>query len=180
MHAEVVVRPSRHLVGLGLWTLAGKRRALLARTSAVLVLLLGVGLPAVVTWLAFARRGAGTQFIYDNFILNAHWQWHSGRHLLKVVTTSGPILLLCLVGARFALARRSRVEKLLSGDVVFLCTLAGLIAGLAVVPAAYEQYTFRSGHRLPVRGTGPVVLLDCAGTAKPGPVGGWSTRRSSC
>jgi len=128
------------LVGLGLWTLAGKRRAWLARTSAVLVLLIGVGLPGLVTWLAFARLGAGRQFIYDNFILNAHWGWHSGRHLAKVVTNSAPILLLCLLGARFALARRSRVEKLLSGDVVFLCTLAGLIAGLAVVPAAYEQY----------------------------------------
>ena len=128
------------LVGLGLWTLAGDRRGRLTRISAVLVLLSGVGLPGLVTWIAFARHGAGTQFIYDNFILNAHWKWHSGRHLLKVVTSSGPILLLCLVGARFALSRPTRVEKLMSGDVLCLCTLAGLVAGLLVVPAAYEQY----------------------------------------
>ena len=49
-------------------------------------------------------------------------------------------MLLCLLGARSALARHSRVEKLLWGDVLFLCILAGLVAGLLVVPAAYEQY----------------------------------------
>ena len=129
------------LVGLGLWTLAGKRRAFLARMFAVLVLLVGVGLPGVVTWLAFARRGAGTQFIYNNFILNAHWQWHSGRHLLKVVTNSAPILLLCL-GRRplRAGAPQPRREAPVTATWCSCARSAGLIAGLVVVPAAYEQY----------------------------------------
>ncbi len=34
----------------------------------------GLVLPLVLTWAAFAFRGAGFAFIYNNFLLNAHWQ----------------------------------------------------------------------------------------------------------
>jgi len=131
------------VVGLGLWTLAGGRRGgrriLIARTSAVLVMLLGAVLPALITWIGFALRGSGSQFIYNNFVVNAHWRLRSGRHLLGVVR-SVPILLLCLVGVWSALFPRDRGKPRDSGDVLLLCTLGGLVAGTLVVPAAYEQY----------------------------------------
>ena len=128
------------LAGLGLWTLAESRRLLHRRIFAVLVLLLGVTLPGFVTWLAFARRGGGGLFIYDNFILNAHWQWRSSRNLQLVLKNSAPILCLCLVGASLALRRSARAARTYFSDATFLCALAGLVAGLLVVPAAYEQY----------------------------------------
>ena len=132
------------LVGLGLWVLAGARRdgrrTLASRTSAVLVLLLGIALPAVVTWIGFALRGAGGQFIYNNFVLNARWGWRSGRHLSIILRTSWPILLLGLLGAWAVLFRHDRADERDDGDVLLLCTLGGLVAGLLVVPAAYEQY----------------------------------------
>jgi 4-amino-4-deoxy-L-arabinose transferase-like glycosyltransferase len=128
------------LVGLGLWTLAGGRRGLASRGAAILILLLGVTAPAMVTWIGFALHGSGGQFIYNNFVLNAHWRLRSGRHLLVVLTTSGPILLLCLVGAWSPLFRRGPAEPRDDGDLLLLCTLGGLVAGIAVVPAAYEQY----------------------------------------
>lgn len=131
-------------VGLGLWALAGGRRGgrrdLASRTSAVLVVLLGVAVPVLVTWLGFALRGGGGAFIYNNFVLNAHWRLRSDRHLLIVLETSGPILLLCLLGIWSALFRRGRAAPRDDGDVLLLCTLGGLVAGVLIVPAAYQQY----------------------------------------
>lgn len=130
-------------LGLGLWALVGVRRGdcrpSRARTGAVLVVALGVAAPTLVTWLGFALRGGGHPFIYDNFLLNAHWKWRTGRHLLVILRASWPILLLGLLGAWSALAPTAR-ERRDDGDVLLLCTLAGLMAGVAVVPAAYEQY----------------------------------------
>ena len=131
-------------LGLGLWVLSGvrsgDRRRLISRTAAVLVVALGVGAPTVVTWLGFALHGGGGQFIYDNFLLNAHWKWRTGRHLLIILRTSWPILVLGLVGAWSALFPDGRRGKRDDGDLLLLCTLAGLVAGVVVVPAAYEQY----------------------------------------
>jgi 4-amino-4-deoxy-L-arabinose transferase-like glycosyltransferase len=128
------------LAGLGLWTLAGGRRSAARRTAAVLVVLIGVALPMLITWLAFALRGAGDPFIHDNFVLNAHWRWRSSRHLMDVLRTSWPILVLGVVGGWVALSRRDRAGPRDDGDVLLLCTLGGLAAGVLVVPAAYEQY----------------------------------------
>jgi hypothetical protein len=57
-----------------------------------------------------------------------------------VLWTSWPILVLCLVGAWSALFRRDRAEPRDDGDGLLACTLGGLVAGIFVVPAAYEQY----------------------------------------
>jgi hypothetical protein len=127
-------------VGLGLWILAAGPRSLSTRTATVLVVLLGVAAPTVVTWIGFALRGGGDQFIYDNFVINAHWRWRTGRHLLVIFRESWPILLLCILGAWTALFRRGRAGERDHGDVLLLCILVGLVAGLVVVPAAYEQY----------------------------------------
>jgi len=127
-------------VGLALWVWAGGGRALFSRTCAVLAVLVGVAAPALVTWIGFALAGGGAQFIYDNFVINARWGWRSGRHLSTVLGNSWPILLLCVFGAWATVFRRGRVGERDYGDVLLLCTLGGLIAGLLVVPAAYQQY----------------------------------------
>jgi asparagine N-glycosylation enzyme membrane subunit Stt3 len=116
--------------GLGLWALAGGRRTLRPRILAVSAVVAGITVPVGLTWAGLALAGGGTQFIADNFIINAKWRWRSSRHLLFMLETSWPILVLCLVGAR---PRRA-------GDVLLLSTLGGLIAGIFVVPAAYKQY----------------------------------------
>jgi len=126
--------------GLGLWALAGGRRTLLRRISALLMVLAGIAVPVALTWIAFAVQGAGNQFIYDNFIINSQWRLRSNRHLLVTLETSWPMLVLCVVGASVAMAHFYRARQRRYGDVLLLCTLGGLIAGIAVVPAAYKQY----------------------------------------
>jgi 4-amino-4-deoxy-L-arabinose transferase-like glycosyltransferase len=119
--------------GLGLWALAGGRRTLRRRILALSAVMAGITIPVALTWAGFALAGGGSQFIADNFIINAKWRWRSSRHLLFMLETSWPIMVLCVVGAR---PRRSH----LPWDVLLLSTLGGLIAGIFVVPAAYKQY----------------------------------------
>ena len=128
------------LSGLGLWALAGGRRALLRRTGAVLTVLVGIAVPVALTWIGFAVQGGGHQFIYDNFIINSQWRLRSNRHLLVTLETSWPMLVLCVVGASVAMADFYRARQRRYGEVLLLCTLGGLIAGIAIVPAAYKQY----------------------------------------
>jgi hypothetical protein len=128
------------LVGLGLWILRGGKQTGASRLSAALVLLLGVSVPVLVTWIGFALRGAGGQFIYDNFLLNARVRLGSNRALPLIFWTSWPILLLCLAGIWRALSGRGRTEPRDAGDVLLLFILAGLLAGVPVVRVAYEQY----------------------------------------
>jgi 4-amino-4-deoxy-L-arabinose transferase-like glycosyltransferase len=129
------------LLGLGVWILRGWRtpgRA--ARVWAVLVLLAGVAVPVLVTWIAFALRGGGGRFIYDNFLLNARVRLGSNRALPLILKTSWPILLLALVGAWAGLSGRGRTERRDDGALVLLCILGGFVAGGPIVRVAYEQY----------------------------------------
>jgi hypothetical protein len=129
------------LSGLGLWALAGGRRGLLRRISAVVVVLGGIAVPVALTWIGFAVQGGGNQFIYNNFIINSQWkQRSSSRHLLVTLETSWPMLLLCVVGASVALRGFFRAKQRQYGEILLLCTLGGLIAGIPVLPAAYKQY----------------------------------------
>ena len=128
------------LLGLGLWALADRRQALVARMRAVLMVCVGVAVPALATWIGFAIHGGGRQFIYDNFLLNARWQLGSVRGVVVTLKTSWPILVLALLGASVSLHRFFRASQRHYGDVLLLCTLGGLIAGIAVVTVAYEQY----------------------------------------
>jgi len=128
-------------VGLGLWALAGGRQRFVARSFAVLAVVAGIAIPVAVTWIAFAAQGAGDPFIRNNFITNAHWRLRSNRHLMFMLETSWPILVLCAVGAVVAVRRFfQKADPRPYGDVLLLCTLGGLLAGIAVVPAAYKQY----------------------------------------
>ncbi|HEY4393128.1 MAG TPA: glycosyltransferase family 39 protein [Polyangia bacterium] len=129
------------LVGLGIWVLRGRRtRTRASRVAAALVLLLGVAGPVLVTWMGFALRGAGVQFIYDNFLLNARVRLGSNRALPLILKTSWPILLLCLLGAWSALVARHRAERRDDGDLLLICILGGFVAGIPIVRVAYEQY----------------------------------------
>ena len=128
------------LLGLGLWALADRRQALLARMRAALIVCVGVALPALSTWIEFAVHGGGRQFIYDNFLLNARWQLGSVRGVVVTLKTSWPILGLALLGASVSMYRFVRARQRHYGDLLLLCILGGLIVGIAVVRVAYEQY----------------------------------------
>jgi hypothetical protein len=127
-------------LGLGLWALGGGRRALGARSVAVLIVGLGVAVPPVLTWIGFAVHGGGRQFIFNNFLLNARFQLRSFRGVLTALKTSWPILVLALLGASVAMDRFYRAKQRRYGDVLLLCTFGGLIAGIILVPVVYEQY----------------------------------------
>jgi len=120
-------------LGLALWVVAGGRHARTTRTLAVLAALGGVAAPILLTWIGFALRHGGGPFVYDNFLLNARWHIRSDRHLTQVLRSSWPILSLASIGV----LRRGSLDH---GRLLLLCTLGSLVAGVAVVPAAYEQY----------------------------------------
>ena len=128
------------LTGLGIWAVAGGQRRLLARSLAGLVALVGIAIPGALTSVGFALCGGGSRFIQYNFLLNAKWKMHSDEHLLVTLETSWPILLLCLLGATVSLYRFYHAEQRRFGDILLLCTLGGLVAGILVVPSAYKQY----------------------------------------
>jgi hypothetical protein len=128
------------LTGLGIWALAGGQRRLFARGVAVLVTLAGTAIPGALTWAGFAMEGAGRQFIQNNFLLNAGWKMHSDEYMTVTLKTSWPMLLAGLLGATVSLYRFYRAKQRRFGDVLLLCTLGGLVAGILVIPAAYKQY----------------------------------------
>ena len=122
------------LAGLGLWALAGGRRTLRGRILAVLLVLVGVAVPFAGTWAAFAVQGGGAEFIHTNFLLNAKWRMHSGRHIQKVLATSWPIVALGLVGAAAAMVRFSRARQRPHGDVLSSARWAGSSPGFWSCP----------------------------------------------
>ena len=111
------------LGGLGIWALfAGSKR--LPRILAVACFLLGVAVPGVLTWAAFALHHGGAAFIANNFVLNAGWKQVVHEQLLKVLETSWPVLILCLLGSCAAVYRFFRSARRQYGELVLLSTLA--------------------------------------------------------
>jgi hypothetical protein len=127
------------LGGLGIWALfAGSKR--FPRILAVACFLVGVAVPGVLTWAVFALHHGGAAFIANNFVLNAGWKQVVHEQLLKVLETSWPVLLLCLLGSCAAVYRFFRSARRQYGELLLLSTLVGLIAGILVVPVAHRQY----------------------------------------
>jgi len=129
------------LAGLGLWlvfarTQAGPRSRILRAAAFVL----GIAVPAGLTWAAFSLQHAGGPFIANNFLLNAKWKHVVHEQLLRVLETSWPVLVLALLGASVGLYRFIRSEQRHYGDILLLCTLVGLVVGILVVPVAHRQY----------------------------------------
>ena len=133
------------LAGLGLWSLfAGSRDhnqgGPRSRILATVVFLLGVAVPATLTWGAFALQHAGGQFITNNFLLNSKWTRVVGEQLIRVLESSWPVLVLSLLGASVSLYRFVRSEQRAYGGFLLACTLIGLIAGILVMPVVHRQY----------------------------------------
>ncbi len=127
------------LLGLGLWSLFAGREGR-ARILLTMAFLLGVCVPAALTWAAFALHHAGGKFIANNFLLNANWKHVEAEQLRNLIETSRPILALSLLGACASLYRFFRSEQRQYAGILLVCIVVGLFAGLLVVPVAHRQY----------------------------------------
>lgn len=151
-------------VGLGIWTLmargrfGGRTRFLLAAAFVA-----GLALPGLLTWAAFALRHGGDEFITNNFLLNSQWKYVIHQQLLKVLETSWPILILCLLGITVTLYRFVRSPPRRYGDIALTSILVGLIVGIPIIPVAHRQYYL---IMMPIlclfAATGLVFLVDLA------------------
>jgi 4-amino-4-deoxy-L-arabinose transferase-like glycosyltransferase len=132
------------LAGLGFWSLSsGTAASARPRILRAVAFVLGVGVPVAATWAAFAAQHAAREFITNNFLLNASWQHTPTHDLPKLLVTSGPIFVLGLAGIGMSLRRVAREWRSPTpphGDVLLICTIVVLFAGVLVVPVAYRQY----------------------------------------
>jgi len=126
--------------GLGIWMLRGGRAGAVRRISAILVFVAGLAVPAALTWAGFAAQHAGHEFIFNNFVVNAHWK-HFETHMWdEVYDTSKPLLFVALAGPLLSLYGILRMRERRDGDVLLMCVGWGVFAGLPVVPVAQRQY----------------------------------------
>jgi hypothetical protein len=129
------------LTGLGIWSLgAGTRAGARSRILVTLAFLLATGVPGAATWATFALQHAGAEFIANNFLLNASWKHTPTGQLLKLIETSAPVLALSLLGSAVAARRFLRSQPRDHGEVLLLCTVVGLFAGVLAIPVAQRQY----------------------------------------
>jgi hypothetical protein len=128
------------LAGLGIWSLFAGRVGRRDRILLTLTFLLGICVPATLTWFAFFLRHGGGEFIVNNFLLNATWKHIEAEQLNKLFKTSWPVLALSLVGTSASLYRFFRSGQRQHGGFLLFCPLVGLFAGILVVPVAHRQY----------------------------------------
>ena len=129
------------LAGLAIWALsAGTKVGARARIASIVAFLLGICVPGVSTWAAFALQHAGGAFIANNFLLNASWKHTPTGQLLKLIETSAPVLALSLLGMYAAARSFLRSRRRDHGEILLLCTVVGLFAGVLVIPVAQRQY----------------------------------------
>src|SRR5262245_1467585 len=126
--------------GLGIWALRGGRAGMLRRISANLVFVAGIAIPAALTWVVFAAQHAGHEFVFNNFVVNAHWK-HFETHMWdEVWDTSKPMLLVALAGPLLSLYGILRARESRDGDVLLICTGLFVFVGLRIIPVAQRQY----------------------------------------
>ncbi|MFL5308319.1 MAG: ArnT family glycosyltransferase [Polyangia bacterium] len=125
------------LAGLGLWVLIEERWA---RTMDVVLFLLAFFLPGIATGAAFARLHAVGPFIFNNFLLNAHWAYTPTWQLIRLARTSGPVMVLAGYRAYRVLPTLLRPERRNAGEALLFCLLVWLFVALLVIPAAQMQY----------------------------------------
>lgn len=137
------------LLGLAIWTLAAGKTAASDASSGTgprfrilltLMFLAGLSVPIGLTWAAFALHHAGNELITNNFVLNAKWKPIETYQIYRLIFTSWPMLVLGLLGGALSLARCFRSAVRPWGELLLLCTLVGLFAGLWVIPSAHGQY----------------------------------------
>ncbi|MCF7707872.1 MAG: glycosyltransferase family 39 protein [Verrucomicrobia bacterium] len=108
------------------------------------LLVFGVGclMPGVLTLLSFAVVGAADEFIYRNFTMNMDWAVRipPDRYVEMLCRQSWPVLLLGWIGVLTVLSGVWNGEgRDWFGEIVFW-SLAGLVAGLWIIPVAMRQY----------------------------------------
>jgi len=128
------------LLGLLLWAIKERRREFRTRFVSTLIVSAGIALPPLLTWLLFALRGGGQSFLFNNFVLNAQWRQFSDRHLTEVLRDSWLVVIFGLLGIGLRVGQSIRAKSKDYRLVLLLCVLSSLVVGLAIVPAAYEQY----------------------------------------
>jgi hypothetical protein len=141
------------LAGLCIWSLAGERsgRSVAGflhtvgacarfRVPMVLAFLGSACIPAGLTWAGFALQDAGTEFLTNNFLLNARWKPIQTHQLHKLISTSWPVLSLCLLGVAMSLFHILRWGGRWRSGLLLFCTLSGLFAGVVIIPSAHSQY----------------------------------------
>jgi len=111
-----------------------------ARILLILAVLVGICVPATLTWLAFSVHHAGRDFIANNFLVNASWKHTRTGQLLKLLETSWPVMTLSLLGLVVSLHRFFRHGLRRPGELLLACALLGLFAGILVIPVAQRQY----------------------------------------
>jgi hypothetical protein len=127
------------MVGLGLWSIFGAASRKLSML-AMLMFVIGICIPAVLTWGAFIHHDASREFIANNFLLNARWKHVQTNQLLKLIVGSWPVLALSIFGVFSSLSRFFRSQTRPYADVLLSWILGGLFAGVLVVPVAHRQY----------------------------------------
>jgi hypothetical protein len=128
-----------------MWTLSAPRGETRRRLLAALVFAAAILLPGVLTWAAFARQGAGRDFIASNFLLNARWKHIATNQLMKLTTTSWPLLVLAAVGSAMLVPRmlrrlRERERGQRPDTLLLFSILIGLFLGVPFMPSAHRQY----------------------------------------
>ena len=123
--------------GLGIWALSAHRRA---RTLLVGAFVLGMLVPGVLTWAAFVRLHAGGEFMANNFLLNSRWKHVETNLLRPFIKSTRLVLILSLLGLLGTVRRFFGSRERSYGELVSLCTLLGLCAGVRIIPAAQKQY----------------------------------------
>jgi hypothetical protein len=128
------------LAGLGIWALSAPRGETWRRLLAMLAFAAAILLPGVLTWAAFALRGAGHDFVADNFLLNARWKHIATNQLRKLCTTSWPLLVLAAAGAIALFPRLLRERRDRPAGLVLLSIMIGLFVEVPLMPSAHRQY----------------------------------------
>ncbi|HEX7505422.1 MAG TPA: glycosyltransferase family 39 protein [Polyangia bacterium] len=133
------------LAGLGIWSLFARALPTTgsgpgSRSLSTMIFFLGLWVPFTLTWAAFGLQHAGDAFITNNFLINSKWTHAVDEQLIRVLEGSWPVLLLSLFGVTLSLYRFFRFEQRSYSGFLLFCTLAGLIAGILVVPVAHRQY----------------------------------------
>lgn len=125
------------LAGLALWVLREQRWA---RTVDVILFLLAFFLPGIATGAAFGRLHAAGPFVFNNFLLNAHWTYTPTWLVFRLARTSGPVLALAGYRAYRVLPRLIRPERQDPAEALLFCLGVWLFVALLIIPNAQMQY----------------------------------------
>jgi hypothetical protein len=88
----------------------------------------------------FAAHGAGSEFVANNFLLNARWKHVATNQLVKLITTSWPVLGLALLGSWLLLRQVVHERRRRPAGLLLLSIMAGLFLAIPAMPSPHRQY----------------------------------------